>query len=302
MKALIYILAIVLMAVGAVVALISFFSPGQVVMGLNLGLAATLIAGGVVTLGLAGVITALEDLARRLARLSASTAGKGDAGAAETGIPSSERMAAALGGGAVLTAATAGAAMAATEEAEEPAEEAEEPAPVEREIFISPRAEAEDVIKAAEAVAPEAVETTEETSEDEEAEADAADDAGEEAEEEADEKEADEEETAPAAAAEAAEEAGEEAAEEAGEEAAEEAGEETGEKAGEEAGKEAGEEAGEEEMDVAGLYVVEERVIRGRPARMLSDGTVEAETDEGWMRFENLEHLEEYMEAMSHAR
>lgn len=49
------------------------------------------------------------------------------------------------------------------------------------------------------------------------------------------------------------------------------------------------------------LYVVEERVIRDRPARILSDGTVEAETDEGWMRFENLEHLDEYLEAMSPA-
>ena len=28
-------------------------------------------------------------------------------------------------------------------------------------------------------------------------------------------------------------------------------------------------------------------------------GTVEAETDDGWMRFENLEHLEEYLDAMS---
>jgi hypothetical protein len=45
------------------------------------------------------------------------------------------------------------------------------------------------------------------------------------------------------------------------------------------------------------LYVVEERTIRGRPARILSDNTVEAETDEGWMRFENLEHLNEYLDA-----
>ena len=49
------------------------------------------------------------------------------------------------------------------------------------------------------------------------------------------------------------------------------------------------------------LYVVEEKTIRGRPARMLSDNTVEAETDEGWMRFENMEHLEEYLEAMAPA-
>ena len=50
--------------------------------------------------------------------------------------------------------------------------------------------------------------------------------------------------------------------------------------------------------EVGELFVVEEKVIRGRPARVLSDGTVEAETDEGWMRFENLEHLDEYLEAM----
>jgi hypothetical protein len=65
----------------------------------------------------------------------------------------------------------------------------------------------------------------------------------------------------------------------------------------EEEAEEAGEEGGEEQ-----LYVVEERLIRGRPARVLSDGTVEAETDEGWMRFENREHLEEYLDAMSPER
>lgn len=54
-----------------------------------------------------------------------------------------------------------------------------------------------------------------------------------------------------------------------------------------------------EEVEDTQLFVVEERLIRGRPARVLSDGTVEAETDDGWMRFENLEHLEEYLDAMS---
>ena len=53
------------------------------------------------------------------------------------------------------------------------------------------------------------------------------------------------------------------------------------------------------EDDDGQLYVVEERVVRGRPARVLSDGTIEAETDEGWMRFENTEHLNEYLDAMS---
>lgn len=50
--------------------------------------------------------------------------------------------------------------------------------------------------------------------------------------------------------------------------------------------------------DGEGLYVVEERVIRGRPARVLSDDTIEAETDEGWMRFENLDHLNEYLDSV----
>ena len=45
------------------------------------------------------------------------------------------------------------------------------------------------------------------------------------------------------------------------------------------------------------LYVIEEKTIRGRPARILSDNTVEAETDEGWMRFENIDHLNEYLDA-----
>jgi hypothetical protein len=52
-------------------------------------------------------------------------------------------------------------------------------------------------------------------------------------------------------------------------------------------------------VDEDQLFVVDEKVIRGRPARVLSDGTVEAETDEGWMRFENLEHLEEYLDAVT---
>jgi hypothetical protein len=53
----------------------------------------------------------------------------------------------------------------------------------------------------------------------------------------------------------------------------------------------------EEDGSDGELYVLEEREIRGRPARILSDNTVEAETDEGWMRFENLEHLNEYLDA-----
>jgi outer membrane biosynthesis protein TonB len=60
--------------------------------------------------------------------------------------------------------------------------------------------------------------------------------------------------------------------------------------------------AEEDVLEEGQLYVVEERVIRMRPARILSDGTVEAETDDGWMRFENLEHLDEYLDAMAPAK
>jgi hypothetical protein len=58
------------------------------------------------------------------------------------------------------------------------------------------------------------------------------------------------------------------------------------------------EEDGDEGGTDGELYVIEEREIRGRPARILSDNTVEAETDEGWMRFENIEHLNEYLDSM----
>ena len=47
------------------------------------------------------------------------------------------------------------------------------------------------------------------------------------------------------------------------------------------------------------LYVVEQRMFRGKQARVLSDGTIEAETAEGWMRFEDFDHLEEYLDAMA---
>ncbi len=53
-----------------------------------------------------------------------------------------------------------------------------------------------------------------------------------------------------------------------------------------------------EEAAEGELSVLEEKIIRGRPARILSDETVEAETDEGWMRFENLEHLNEYLDSL----
>lgn len=65
-----------------------------------------------------------------------------------------------------------------------------------------------------------------------------------------------------------------------------------------ETGAPSGSDVSETEAPAEGeLYVIEEKVIRGRPARILSDNTVEAETDEGWMRFENIDHLNEYLDA-----
>ena len=226
MKALIYILAIVLMALGISVGLMSFFSPGEVVLGVNLGLAATLLTGGVVTLALAGVMTAVSGLRRQLNRLAHAAAGAtGDRhDGAETLAPSADRIAKVVAGGAGVAPAAAG---EVADDAEEDRESGE----------------------AAEAAVTPVAETAEEAEAEEAAQAEAG-------------------QAAPAEEAEA-------------EAAVDEAG---------------------EDVDVDGLYVIEERIIRNRPARILSDGTVEAETDEGWMRFENLEHLEEYLEAMSHAR
>ena len=69
---------------------------------------------------------------------------------------------------------------------------------------------------------------------------------------------------------------------------------------GEEAAiEENGEVAAEEE---GFLYIVREEVVRGRKARVLSDGTIEAELDEGWLRFENMEHLNEYLDALEELR
>ena len=61
-------------------------------------------------------------------------------------------------------------------------------------------------------------------------------------------------------------------------------------------------ESGNDIVSEEELYVVDERTIAGKQARILSDGTVEAETDEGWMRFENVDHLQEYMDAVRRQR
>ncbi len=263
MKALIYILAIVLIAAGLAVGLVSVFSPGQVVLGLDLHLGGTLLVGGVVTLALAGVISTLSDVRRHFTRLASAAKEPAMGSAASSGAfmeptafnkPAEDAKPAGdlapevvAGVAAVAVAATA----STDDEAPSQAEEAEVAAvATTHEILMRPREEPADKHGTAKQPA------------DEEEAAEAGDKADK------------------AAVAEAAPEADEEAAEP----------------------EEPEEAAGEEEVEGGDLYVVEERTIHGRPARLLSDGTVEAETDEGWMRFENLEHLEEYTAATERAQ
>ncbi len=66
--------------------------------------------------------------------------------------------------------------------------------------------------------------------------------------------------------------------------------------------KETGGEKPPAEEEKAFLYIVREETVRGRRARVLSDGTIEAELDDGWLRFENMDHLNEYLDALEELR
>jgi hypothetical protein len=227
MKAALYVLALLLIGAGVGAGLASVLSPGQVIHGIDAGLAGTLLAGGFMVFGFAALATAIEGLNQTLSRtiklLEARATLAAEAAAAGQDFtprfhPVSEPD-----------------HPAAREIEDEPEDEPEpdtpEPAPIlpGRDLLKpEPEPEREELTLPALSDEPDLVK--------EAAEAKAA--------------------------------------------AAEPQPEEP--------------EAAEDE-----LYVVEEREFRGRPARVLSDGTVEAETDEGWMRFENMEHLEEYMDAMS---
>ncbi len=258
MKALIYILAILLMAAGIAVGLVSVLSPGQVVLGLDLHLGGSLFAGGVVALGLAGVITALDGVRKHLARLTKASAGPaGGGGAKRDNVAASAKPAKP----AADLAPEAVAGVAAVAAAKTPSSDADQPSQAEV-------AEIAAVAGARETSTGLREETDKDGAEEEAAEA---------------EDKGDKTAIAKEAEAEPEKAAEPEEADEAGAEDAEA-------------------EISEEEFEVGDLYVVEERTIHGRPARLLSDGTVEAETDEGWMRFENLEHLEEYTAAVEKAQ
>ena len=68
------------------------------------------------------------------------------------------------------------------------------------------------------------------------------------------------------------------------------------------AGDAGGAQASSAEKEKGFLYIVREETVRGRRARVLSDGTIEAELDDGWLRFENMDHLNEYLDALEELR
>lgn len=232
MSKLMWILGIVMAATGLVLALMVFAAPASVVgWGITVELAAILLVGGTLSIGVGGVIHALETMPAPRVELPAHVVPASAAAIPEFGRRTGETAAAAA------VAAASGAAVT------------EDVSPPVRETIAALEQARQKIEQAFEAKAP----------------------ASEPADTPASQPE-------PAAAVVAA-----------------------GTPAEPEPEPELPAEA--EEILVEGqLYVIEERFIRQRPARILSDGTVEAETDEGWMRFENLEHLDEYLDAMAQSR
>lgn len=228
MKAALYVLAFLLIGAGVGVGIASVLSPGQVIHGIDAGLAGTLLAGGFMVLGFGVLATSIDGLSQTLSRtvklLEARSTLAAEAAAAGQDV-------------APRFQPTPEPAYAVHEHEEDEADE-EEKTPA------AAAAEVPPILLGREMPKPEPQR--------EEMNLPALSD------------EPDPVKEAAAAKAEAQQ-------------------------------RDAEHEAGHAEDE---LYVVEEREFRGRPARVLSDGTVEAETDEGWMRFENMEHLEEYMDAM----
>jgi hypothetical protein len=272
MNRLLHIGGIVLLAAAILAAIVSFTSPGQVVLGVNLGLAAILLVGGFIVLGLAGVLSALEEVVESARRQT------GQAGAAAPWL--------------VPGAAQAGAVAA------QPGDEGE----LDHDLAAEPRQPSVDMHETAAEDSPVDMEVAEEELQ---AEAEigpvASASEGEDVEQlgeprfAAEPSDAEEPLTALSAGEERARATG---PDEAGEDWEREAIEPALERPEPERDElpELAEEFAEEP---AQLYVVEERRFHGRPARLLSDGTVEAETDEGWLRFEDFDHLQEYLDAMA---
>jgi len=276
MKVLLFIVGLVFVAAGILIGVVSQTDYGNALIGLTPGLAATLLVGGFIVTGLAGVIGAIDRLGDDLPQSLPS----GQTGAMETSVrPEPGRKEPDSKDNMPFPAATAavGAAAGATGMA----------------IGSALDSAGEGVEKAVDKVAEAAKEAKEKAADVADTVGDMADKAKDTAESAVD-KVADLAADAKDAVSDAADEVTEtvEDAKEAVDDTDAMAEEVTDEKETESAEEVAKGEDGEQ------LYIVEEVEIRGKAARVLSDNTVEAETDEGWMRFENIEHLEEYLDAM----
>ena len=299
MKALLFLVGLIFVVAGAATGFVSQMDYGNALIGLNLGLAATLLVGGFIVIGLAAITGALTTLADDLhdgaihdstpfaghdAPFPPATAAVGaSAGTVTAGAVTAEAAGLAIGTQFEKAANDVDSAIdkvaKAAEEAKHKADNTVEDA-------------SDEVIDAADKT----TDAIEEVTQDAAATAKDASQAASAVVDSADEKVADTVATVTDDATDGV--TGDVTTDEAAVTTGDDAGETDETPAPAPQDTQETETATDEEDNSDQLYVVEELVIRGKASRVLSDNTVEAETAEGWMRFENVEHLEEYLDAV----
>jgi len=259
MKALLFLVGLVFVVAGIATGVVSQMDYGNALIGLNLGLAATLLVGGFVLMGLSSALGAISGLANTASQdlPSGSNTNVRQASERDGDMPFPAATAA--------VGATAGAAGMAIGSAFDKTDDSVDAA-VDKvaEVANEAKEKAEGVADTVGDLANKAKDTADSVIDD-------------------------------------VAEAAKDAASDAKDDAAESVDEATSESNSSEEEKEAADQPeteSEEGENGDQLYIVEEVEVRGKTARILSDNTVEAETEEGWMRFENIEHLEEYLDAM----
>ena len=290
MKTILYLAGIVMIVAGIAVGVISQMDTGTVLIGLNLGLAAVLLTGGFIVLGLSAVVDALSGISAPQYGHQPRAAGAADK---VTGfIPGAGGAVAAGGataaGAAALVNKTGDAVDAAASKAGDAIDKAgKAAAETRKQVLDSVTREKEESKK------PDVPPLRDETAKDTSAGHDT--DGG-------DQTIAADKTEAPAQSDDKAKDEAQPQAPDLDDRALDSSVDDTGKTdtektektdADADASQEADAQEGEEQ-----LYIVEEKTMFGKQARVLSDGTIEAETAEGWMRFENEEHLEEYLDAM----
>ncbi len=257
MKALLFLVGLVFVVAGVATGVVSQMDYGNALIGLNLGLAATLLVGGFVLMGLSSALGAISGLANTASQglSSGSTTNVRQESGRDDDMPFPAATAA--------VGATAGAASLAIGSALNKTGESVDAA-VDKvaEVANEAKEKAAEVVENATDTVGDLADKTIDTADS------AIDDVAE--------------------AADAAKDAATESVVEATSES----------DSSEDEAADQPETEGDDGENGDQLYIVEEVEIRGKAARVLSDNTVEAETAEGWMRFENIEHLEEYLDAM----